>query len=204
MPVSASAPLTRRAPAVIGAIRPTVIRTLNPSQVRDLWTTSTYSYAPGGGGPGGGLVNEELVVGGWGDNYYTLLQFEIEDMPAAVDSVSLQLFCFKTRGVGTVSMALDRITTQWNWTTAGTGPDRERLWWADKPNAVNVRSLLPPCTTGSWYSIDITDIYRGWKSGANSNYGLQLRPLSSDNRWNEFHSSRYAVNPALRPRLALK
>jgi hypothetical protein len=44
---------------------------------KDVWTTSVYSYAPGGGGPGGGLDNDELKVGGWGDWYFSLLQFNL-------------------------------------------------------------------------------------------------------------------------------
>jgi hypothetical protein len=40
---------------------------------QDIWTTSVYSYAPGGAGPGGGLADDVLKVGGWGDLYYSLL-----------------------------------------------------------------------------------------------------------------------------------
>ena len=32
---------------------------------QDIWTTNTFSYAPGGGGPGGGLADDVLKVGGW-------------------------------------------------------------------------------------------------------------------------------------------
>src|SRR6185369_4149568 len=108
-PVAPKPSLAQKVPPDSRVVRPAVIHTFNPSQVKDLWTTSKYSNASGGGGKGGGLVNEELIVGGWGDKYYTLLQFDVDDMPQAVDSVSLQLFCFKSHGVGTVSMALDRI-----------------------------------------------------------------------------------------------
>ena len=46
-----------------------------PGEGKDIWTTSVFCYCPEGGGPGGGLDNYELVVGGWGDDYYTLIEF---------------------------------------------------------------------------------------------------------------------------------
>src|SRR5579885_1784889 len=42
---------------------------------QDIWTTSVFSFTGGGGGPGGGLADDLLKVGGWGDEYYSLLQF---------------------------------------------------------------------------------------------------------------------------------
>ena len=43
-----------------------------PLEGKDIWTTSVYSYTGAGGGPGGGLDNEELRVGGWADSITVL------------------------------------------------------------------------------------------------------------------------------------
>ncbi len=175
-----------------------------PETGKDIWTTSVFSYAPSGGGPGGGLNNEALVVGGFGDHYYSLLQFNLMGMPAQAQSAQLELFPFTQRGVGTTALYLDRIIEFWDWRIQGTGADRLRLWWTDKPQAVQWIStaLLAP-VIGEWYSIDITDLYNAWQNGTHPNYGLQLRPVSIDNRWSEFYSSDYAGDPTLRPRLVV-
>ena len=176
-----------------------------PGQGKDIWTTSVYSYAPGGGGPGGGLDNYELIVGGWGDSYYSLLEFDLNGMPPRASSARLELFALPTtRGGTTTAMYLDRITEFWDWRTQGTGSDRERLWWADRPAATQwLPGWLPAPTLNQWYSIDITNLYNAWQDGTHPNHGVQLRPSSNDNRWNEFYGSDYLDNPSLRPRLVV-
>jgi hypothetical protein len=175
-----------------------------PDTGKDIWTTSVYSYAPGGGFPGGGENNNELVVGGWGDLYYSLLQFDLTGLPSAARSVHLFLYCFQQRGADTTGVYLDRITEFWDWKTQGTGRDRLRLWWADRPATVQwTLQALPAPTVGQWYSIDITDLYNTWQDGT-PNFGLQLRPASNDNRWAEFYSSDYTDDPSLRPKLVIE
>lgn len=175
-----------------------------PDMGKDIWTTSMYSYAPGDSYPGGGKNDYELVVGGWGDSYYSLLQFNLAGMPSNVSSAHLELFCFYQRGDGTTGIYLDRITQFWDWRTQGTGRDRDRLWWNDRPTAVQwIPNVLSAPTVGQWYSIDITDLYNAWQNGTYPNYGIQLRPADYANRWAEFYSSDYSDNPSLRPRLVL-
>jgi hypothetical protein len=74
--------------------------------------------------------------------------------------------------------------------------------WDHQPNATLVRSLPAP-TPGEWYDIDVTDLYRGWTSGAIQNYGIRLDPHFVSNRFNMFRSSRYTED-AYRPLLELK
>jgi lysophospholipase L1-like esterase len=172
---------------------------------KDIWTTSVYSYAPGGGGPGGGLDDDGLRVGGWGDIYHSLLQFDLTGLPQNAASVRLELFSFGS-GQGTpTQLYLDRITAPWDWRIQGTGSDRERLWWADRPNAsLWSTGALPAPQVGQWYSIDITELYNAWKAGTYPNYGVQLRPVSTDNKWAHFYSANYTADPLLRPRLVIE
>lgn len=183
---------------------PEIVLQPGPGEGKDIWTTSVFSYAPGGGGPGGGRDDYELVVGGFGDFYYSLLQFNLSSMPSQASSATLQLFCFPHRGMGTTAMYLDRITQFWDWRTQGTGADRLRLWWADRPSAIQwIPGTLPACIVNQWYTIDITNLYNAWQNGTYPNYGLQLRPVSTNDQWNEFYSSDYLDNPSLRPRLVV-
>lgn len=189
--------------AATSAVAADVVLQPGPTDGKDIWTTSVYSYAEGGGGPGGGLDDEWLQVGGWADEYHSLIEFDLSTMPEVADSATLQLFVGQAKGYGTTAMYLDRITEFWDWRIQGTGSDRERLWWADKPDATNVTDLPAP-TVGQWYSIDITDLYNEWKSGTYPNYGIQLRPQNVFNTWNEFYSSDYVGTPALRPKLVVQ
>lgn len=175
-----------------------------PADGKDIWTTSIYSYAPGGGGPGGGLNDHQLRIGGWADLYYALLQFDLGNQPTNVSAATLYLYCFSQSGGGT-SMYLDRITQAWDWRTQGTGSDLERLWWADKPTASlwNV-SPLPTPTLGQWYAVDITTLYNAWQNGTHANYGLQFRPVfNNNNNFNTFYSADFADDPTLRPKLVI-
>lgn len=176
-----------------------------PGEGKDIWTTSAYSYAPGGGGPGGGRDNEWLEMGGWGDSYHILIEFDLTDSPPRALFARVELFVGKIKGNGTTGVYVDRITEFWDWRIQGTGLDHERLWWADRPSATQwTPSPLPAPIVGQWYSIDITNLYNAWKDGTYPNYGIQLRPVSNDNRWNKFFSSDYTGDPTLRPKLVIQ
>src|SRR5207247_1589383 len=112
--------------------------------------------------------------------YYSLLQFDLTGLPAQGSSARLELFAFAQRGIGTTGLYLDRIAEFWDWKSRGTGADRERLWWADRPSTIQwISTALPACVVGQWYSIDITSLYNAWQGAVYPNFGLQVRPLSN-------------------------
>ncbi len=180
------------------------VRQPGPSDGKDIWTTSVFSCAPGGETPGGGKANDLLQVGGWGDRYFSLLQFNLAGMPTNARSAVLYLYCKAVQGGGT-PMYLDRIMRPWDWKTSGTGRDRERLWWADRPPASLWRTnTLPAPVAGQWYAVELRDLYNVWQSAECPNYGLQLRPEKVSNEYfNQFYSSRCTNNPSLRPKLVI-
>ena len=172
---------------------------------KDIWITSVYSHAPGGGGPGGGRDNEWLEMGGWGDSYHILIEFDLTNSPPTTLSARVELFVGEIKGDETTGVYVDRITEFWDWRIQGTGLDHERLWWADRPSATQLTpSPLPAPTVGQWYIIDVTNLYNAWKDGTYPNYGIQLRPVSNDNRWNKYFSSDYMGDPSLRPKLVIQ
>ncbi len=176
-----------------------------PGVGKDIWTTSIYSYTPAGGRPGGGLDDHELRVGGWGDFYYSLLQFDLTNLPQTARSVRLELYPYVQSGYGTTGIYVDRVTQFWDWKTQGNGSDRLRLWWADRPASTPLLpQALPGPIVGTWFSVDITELYNGWQSGAVANFGVQLRPAANNNQWAQFYSSDYIDDPQLRPRLVIE
>jgi hypothetical protein len=154
----------------------------------DLWITDTFSY-----GSDYGVDDDKLQVGGWGDQYFSLIKFDLTNAPAHADSAILQLYSFSTQNDGTYTgMYLDRLTSAWN---------EDIGWYNGKPSFVS-QTQLPAPQPNQWYSIDVTSLYNGWKSGQ-SNYGIQLRPIQwcCHNSAN-FRSSDY-VNSAYRPKLVI-
>jgi hypothetical protein len=169
-------------------------RTYLPAELgwRSIWTTSVYSYAPGDSGPGGGLENDILRVGGWNDLYYTLMQFETPKLSRPVRFAAVLLFAKVDDGIP-VAMHFDRITRSWGW-KAG-----DRLWWKDRPSAVNLASITSPAPD-QWYVIEITQLLEDWREGRTVNHGLQLRPAANQRHYSTFHSTR-SLETSKQPRL---
>jgi hypothetical protein len=136
----------------------------------DIWTTSVYSFAPGGGGPGGGLDDDVLKVGGWGDWYFSLIQFKLPRLQHRPQFSAVALYSKQSEGAS-VPLALDRIIQPWSF------PKGDRLWWKDRPGhrAVTTDSLPAP-RKEEWYIIEITTLVQEWADGKSDNYGIQIRP----------------------------
>jgi len=170
--------------------------TLTEANAKDIWSTSVYSYAPGGGGPGGGLANDKLRIGGWGDQYVALLQFDLPDVPCS-SKVSLELYNNNDSHAPT-PMYLSIITAPWNWQRG------DRLWWRDLPSSSPWQNrVLPAPGLNTWTSIDISDLFGKWCSKELPNYGLMLRPVENNNNYDTFYSTRYSGSDDLRPRLVI-
>lgn len=137
-----------------------------------LWITNIYSYAPGGGGPGGGLVNDVLKVGGWGDWYHSLIKFE-PPIRAEMDFVGVLLFTNADEHE-TVPILIDRIIERWKWDF------NKQIWWKDRPGGLPiVKTALRAPEKEHWYVIEITKLYNLWIRGRAINYGFQIRPHSN-------------------------
>jgi hypothetical protein len=140
---------------------------------KDVWTTSVYSYAPGGGGPGGGLDNDELKVGGWGDWYFSLIQFDLPALQRRPTFAAIALYS-KRDEAASVPLALDRVIQRWDF------PKGDRLWWKDKPGARAISAEpLPAPRQEQWYVIELTNFVQEWFDGKSANFGIQIRPNSN-------------------------
>lgn len=164
-----------------------------PSQGKDAWISSYYSYDSNYG-----VDNNQLRVGGWGDIYMTALYFDLNGLPANVSKVEVKLYCLPKASGDTstaVPMSMYRLGGG-AWTEDSLG------WYDDTTYYPATLVSLPTPTQGAWYTIDITNYYQNWKSGAWANQGLWLAPTANNNRFNNFTSSDYA-NPTYRPKLVV-
>jgi hypothetical protein len=148
-----------------------LIRSDEPSlQWKDIWTTSVYSYAPGGGGPGGGLDDDVLKVGGWGDWYFSLIQFNLPSLQRRPQFAAIALYSKESEGAS-VPIAVDRIIRRWEFPKGGT------LWWKDRPGHRAITTdPLPAPRKEQWYIIEITELVHEWLDRKSENYGIQIRP----------------------------
>jgi hypothetical protein len=145
-----------------------------------LWITNIYSFAPGGGGPGGGLLNEVLKVGGRGDWYFTLIKF---DLPARYEPMSFAgVLLFAQDGEHeTIPLFVDRIIEPWKWDLT------QHIWWKDRPGGFPiVTEALPAPQKTHWYVVEVTRLVNQWSAGAIGNFGFQIRPASNYGSFVEF------------------
>ena len=161
-----------------------IVRSDSPAlQWKDVWTTSTYSFAPGGGGPGGGRDDDELKVGGWGDWYFSLIRFRLPELAAHPYFSAIALYSKENEGAS-VPLALDRLISNWDF------PKGERLWWKDRPGQRAISTdPLPAPKRNMWYVVELTDIVGEWLQHKSENYGIQLRPTHDFGSFAVFVSS---------------
>jgi len=150
---------------------PILIRSDEPAlRWKDIWTTSVFSYQPGGGGPGGGKDDDVLKVGGWGDWYFSLIQFSLPPVQRKPQFAALALYSKESEGAS-VPINIDRLISRWDFPKGGT------LWWKDRPGQRAVTTdPLPAPKKEQWYIIDVTLLVHDWMDGKSENFGLQIRP----------------------------
>ena len=156
-----------------------------PAEGMDHVIGSVYNIDPSG-------TMDHIRTGGWGDNYWALLQFPLAGLPPVASKATVRLFGMNDNNNPT-SMYFDRVTSSW----------AENCTWSQKPSTVNITSI-PPSQVGVWYEIDVTALYNGWRSGAYPNYGVEFRSHGTSNNYNGFWSSDYDVDPSLRPMLVVE
>jgi len=98
-----------------------------------------------------------------------LLRFDLSGMPQKAEKVLVWIYAIVNYPYEYPGMELGIVTEQWQ-----TGS----LAWDNVPNSVNWLTLPTPANFG-WSSIDITEIYNGWRMAGKqfpSNFGLILTP----------------------------
>ena len=150
-----------------------------PFDGMDMWYSNVYHRS--------GVHDEKLQVGGWGDQYQTLLRFNLGGMPQVADLAILWLWGFPRGDASTPTwIQWFSVTSQWQSATVG---------WDTRPYKFLLGYTPPPNASGGWYGVNFTNQYNQWRRGNSSplNHGLMLAPWQNNNNFDMFFSSR---NPA--------
>jgi hypothetical protein len=182
--------------------QPTTV-TLQPgSEGQDLWITNTFNY-----NDDYGVDNAQLKVGGWGDVYDTLIKFDLSSIHAShATSAILQLYSLGDLGGTPTGMSIEELQQSWDesygWFNYGGARGTPS---ADPANLSFQHLSTVGAPGGGWISIDITAAVNDWLSGVASNNGLLIRPLSTNNNFNDFVSSdATGANASFHPKLVIQ
>lgn len=133
---------------------------------------------------GAGITNftrsDRLRTGGWGDRYDPFLKFDLVGLPADATFVALYLMPFPDSGT-TTPFAFCSNDSTWDLS----------MVWGTQPNRSCYGYYAAP-TSGTWWGIDITSWYNGWKNGTKFDGGISMFPQNTNNNFNASRSSAYA------------
>ena len=164
----------------------TIVTIFQPgSEGKDTYYGTTYMQ-------NGGTNSETLSYGGWSDYYYDYLEFDLSMLPSDTQTTKAELYLYVTTNApNDPGLQIYRITQ--SWTEAG-------VTSSNKPTSVLYKNFGTVLT--GWNIVDITDLYKDWKSGEYSNYGVKLNPTSNNNTNGAFASSDN-TNASIRPKLVV-
>ena len=137
----------------------------------------------------------KLLIGGWGDEYDTLLRFNMSGLPQAATQALLYLYAFpRTDGSTLTATKWYRVTTPWQ---------ANSVSWSTPMYGVFLATLNAPPSSG-WYVVDFTSIYNAWRTGSSvyPNLGFRLLPASTNNQFDSFYASSNS-NAGVRPALVV-
>ncbi|MBV8685057.1 MAG: DNRLRE domain-containing protein, partial [Alphaproteobacteria bacterium] len=163
--------------------------TLQPGpEGQDKWITNVYY--------GGGLDDDRLRVGGWGDEYDALLRFDLSSsaLPTHVTSAVLRLYNISSNNGSPTGLLVDELHSAWT---------EAYVWGASTLDYATIGEVAAPAL--GWVEIDVTQAVNDWLANPASNFGLRLRPTSMNNNFDFFVSSDAAGDLAAdRPQLVIQ
>jgi murein DD-endopeptidase MepM/ murein hydrolase activator NlpD len=120
-------------------------------------------------------------VGGWGDQYSSLLRFNLSGLPQLATNVLVWRYTIN-EGAST-SINWWKINGQWQ---------SNAVAYSNFPwGTLSYLGKTSTPSPGYWYTTNITSIYNQWRTGSVStlNYGLILTPVNTNNYYSSFYSS---------------
>lgn len=136
-------------------------------------------------------MDDRLRVGGWGDYYYSFFQFDLTGLPASVTGAQLAVHSQKWDGASYGPTDYNVVSPDQAWAR----PDlTTKMTWNTQPSSYTFLESYAAGKYSSWWIIDLTDRYSGWKNKSYSNTGVSAQPLSNNNNWDNWDSSRAAAD----------
>ena len=180
--------------SVIPTLVPSIstVRTLEP--IKLLATQDTYYGTAFLAGPNGSSTF--MHVGGFGDNYYMFIKFDLTNAPAASKFVSAVMYLYETNTNSTSPLPLTyRISATW---------DESTLTRTVNPafDAGTSYSFSPAWTNAiGWKLCDISALFLQWLNGTYTNFGVTVRATVTSPNSDVQVSTRDAADLTLQPYL---
>ena len=156
----------------------------------------TYYGVGSVGGRQGRPDANHLRIGGWGDEWFSFLEFPLFDIPEGVNiqKATLNLYNYRSDSNPNAG-AVSRVTQYWN------ESDPSATF---QPTSVRLGTGWSPVADDSWWTVDVSDTVQGWVNGVYPNYGFMLQGrYTNNNHVKGFYSSDYMEDPSLRPYLEI-
>ena len=146
-----------------------------------VWGGNLYycSWCNNGVGVTNFTRTDRLRTGGWGDRYDPFLKFDLAGLPTDVTLAALYLMPFTDSGT-TTPLAFCSNDNTWDLS----------MVWSTQPARTCYGYYAPP-VPGTWWGIDITPWYNGWKNGTKFDGGISMFPQNTNNNFDAFRSSAY-------------
>lgn len=155
----------------------------SPYRGKDSYFSSVYHTTAG-------VDGGELKVGGWGDWYWSPIQFDLKGLPANPTQVILYMWAYSANDGSTpVSMNAYALTNDWGETAGWSSWNGSPITWS----GYSLGTIAAP-TSGQFNGIGFLSLYNQWKSGAITNKGFLFTPTANNNRFNRFYSSDHTVS----------
>ncbi|GEM_PF-5686725 len=132
-------------------------------------------------------------------SFYDFFQFDLTGSPDATETTSVRFTFYVTDAHwqwysdGQPIFELDRLTQPWTETT---------LTSRNAPQGQFILTMHERPTVG-WHSLDITELYRGWKNGTYPNYGFKLQGCFYCSLTYGTLASSDNADPTIRPKLEI-
>jgi hypothetical protein len=109
------------------------------------------------------------------------IRFDLPDLTGqVVQSASLSLYLATSNGANSACLPLYCVTQSWSEST---------VTWNNQPN-YRSNPYIATCVgiNAGWVALNVTDLVQLWYSGAQTNYGLEIRFASGDDYQRNFYS----------------
>ena len=178
------------------------------ASVGDVFTDATFSYTEtkdtyyGTSFTTGGAPDAEtLAIGGWGEFYYPYIEWVLTGTPVSADTfkafVSLNI---SGLAVNDSTSTLRRVTS--SWTEAGVTNAAHPTDTATGEVSLGNMMSYAPSALNPRIMVDWTQMYKDWKDGVNSNFGVKVHSAGNNNAQHNLCSSDN-LNSNLQPLLII-
>lgn len=170
-------------------LRKTLTEAFLKISIGDVFTDATFTYSESKDTyygtsftTGGAPDSEELWYGGWGDHYYSFLEWDLSSLPSGGNIKSAKVALY-VNSVPTNNPTLRYYRVTASWTEAG-------VTSASNPSFNGTQFATPANTMTVGYDLTlISPQVRDWRNGVVSNFGMTVRDTANSDARGAYGSS---------------